>query len=145
MLAVNHNTHPNHAIWEQIGIPSRGKALHAAINKGLPYDVFVHMAQLTGIEKKELAMCLSIAPATLHRRAKAGQFSADESDKLYRFTDVLVAAVDLFEGDHNQAVKWLSSHVKGLGDNRPLDMIATSAGCDAITDMIGRLEHGVFA
>lgn len=145
MLAASTDNNTHCSIWEQVGIPSRGIALHSAIHKGLSYDVFLHMAALTGIEKKELTTSLSIAPATLHRRAKTGQFTSDESDKLYRFTGVLVAAVDLFEGDQKQAVTWLTSNVKGLGGNRPLDMVSTSAGCTAVIDMIGRLEHGVFA
>lgn len=135
----------NYSIWERVGIPSRGIALHCAIHDGLNYDVFLKMANLTGIEKKALAKSLSIAPATLHRRAKAGHFTSDESDRLYRFTDVFVAAVDLFEGDQKQAVSWMTSNIKGLGNKRPLDMLSTSAGCDAVADMIGRLEHGVFA
>jgi putative toxin-antitoxin system antitoxin component (TIGR02293 family) len=145
MLSVSTNNQVDQSIWEQIGIPSRGIALHTAIHTGLPYDVFLHMAALTGIEKKVLAKSLGMAPATLHRRANKGQFSPSESDKLYRFTDVFVAAVDLFEGNHEQAANWLQSNVKGLGEQRPIDMLSTSAGCDAVTDMIGRLEHGVFA
>jgi uncharacterized protein (DUF2384 family) len=35
--------------------------------------------------------------------------------------------------------------VQGLGGARPAEMIATSAGTDAVLDLIGRLEHGVFA
>jgi len=39
----------------------------------------------------------------------------------------------------------MSSNIIGLDNKRPLNMLSTSAGCDAVTDMIGRLEHGVFA
>jgi putative toxin-antitoxin system antitoxin component (TIGR02293 family) len=99
---------------------------------------------LIRIEKKVLAACLSIAPATLHRRAKGGKFTPDESDKLYRFTGVLIAAIALFEGNQGEAIACLLSDIKELGDKKPLDMLSTSAGCDAVIDMIGRLEHGVF-
>lgn len=145
MLALSLNNETNNTLWDKVGIPSRGLALHSAISNGLSYKVFLQMAELTGIDKKDLAACLSIAPATLHRRAKTGQFTSDESDKLYRFTDVLVAAIALFEGNQDEAIIWLQSNIKGLGENRPLDMLSTSAGCDAVIDMIGRLEHGVFA
>lgn len=135
----------NNTLWDKVGIPSRGLALQSAISKGLFFDVFVHMAELTQIDKKTLAASISIAPETLHRRAKTGRFTPDESDKLYRFTKVLVAAIDLFEGDQDEAFTWLQSDIKGLGEKKPIDMISTSAGCDAVIDLIGRIEHGVFA
>lgn len=145
MLALSSNNETNNTLWDKVGIPSRGLALQSAISKGLSYDVFVQMAELTRIDKKTLAACLSIAPATLHRRAKTGKFTPEESDKLYRFTDVLAAAIALFEGNQDEAITWLLSDIKGLGEKKPLDMLSTSAGCDAVIDLIGRLEHGVFA
>jgi putative toxin-antitoxin system antitoxin component (TIGR02293 family) len=145
MIALSSNNETNNTLWGKVGIPSRGLALQSAISKGLSYDVFVQIAELTRIDKKALAACLSIAPATLHRRAKTGQFTPDESDKLYRTIGVLVAATALFEGNQDEAVNWLLSDIQGLGEKRPLDMLSTSAGCDAVIDMIGQLEHGVFA
>ena len=145
MLALSSNNETNNTLWDKVGIPSRGLALQSAISKGLSYDVFVQMARLTRINKKALAACLSIAPATLYRRAKTGQFTPDESDKLYRFTNVLVAAITLFEGNQDEAITWLLSDIKGLGEKKPLDMLSTSAGCDAVIEMIGQLEHSVFA
>jgi putative toxin-antitoxin system antitoxin component (TIGR02293 family) len=102
------------------------------------------LAKITRIDKKELAACLSITTATLHRLAKTGQFTPNESDKLYRFTTVLLRATALFEANQDEAITWLQSNIKGLGDNRPLDMISTRAGCVAVKDIIGRLENGVF-
>jgi putative toxin-antitoxin system antitoxin component (TIGR02293 family) len=145
MLKLGSNQQINKTLWGKIGIPSRGLALHSAINNGLSYDVFLRIAELTRLDKRELAASLSIAPATLHRRAKNGHFTSSESDKLYRFTHVLVAAIDLFEGNYDDAITWLQSDIEGVGGNRPLDMLSTSAGCDAVKDIIGRLEHGVFA
>jgi putative toxin-antitoxin system antitoxin component (TIGR02293 family) len=129
----------------KLGIPSRGLALHFAINNGLSYDIFLHIAELTRLDKRELAASLSIALATLHRRAKSGHFTNSESDNLYRFTHVLVAAIDLFEGNNDDAITWLQSDIEAIGGNRPLDMLSTSAGCDAVKDIIGRQKHGVFA
>jgi putative toxin-antitoxin system antitoxin component (TIGR02293 family) len=145
MLPLGSKSAIQNSVWDKVGIPSRGLALQSAISKGLPYTVFLQIAGLTRIDKKELAACLSISSATLYRRAKAGQFTPAESDKLYRFTGILVACIDLFEGSKDDALIWLQSDIKGLGDNRPVDLISTSAGCDAVIDMIGRLEHGVFA
>lgn len=107
--------------------------------------MFLKIAELTCIDKKELASSLSITPATLYHLAKAERLNKEESDKLYRFTDVLIAATDLFEGSQVEATAWLQSPVKGLRNRRPIDMIATSAGYNGVIGMIKQLEHGVFA
>lgn len=131
--------------WQAVGIPARGAELHEALQGGVDYTVYTQLALIAGLEHQELASFVRIPRATLRRRAKAGRFKIDESDRLYRFAVVLKAATDLFEGDYERARHWLINPVRGLGDRRPVDMIETSAGLNAVLDLIGRLEHGVFA
>lgn len=145
MLAFKPSMQNNETLWTKVGIPSRGLALHNAIKSGLPYHVYTELAAVTKLDKRDIANYVAIAPATLSRRAKAGKFTPEEGDKLYRFTEVLVAANALFENDLQSAISWLNSPVKGLGNKRPLDMLSTSAESEAVLDLIGRLEHGVFA
>ncbi|WP_412776586.1 antitoxin Xre/MbcA/ParS toxin-binding domain-containing protein [Thalassospira lucentensis] len=133
------------AFWKAVGIPARGPALHEALQQGIPYATYGKLASAAGLDRKELAKYVVIPMATLQRRAKLGRFKVDESDKLYRFAEVLNAATNLFEGDRDRARQWLLSPVQGLGGACPAEMIATSAGTDAVLDLIGRLEHGVFA
>ena len=57
---------------------------------------------------------------------------------------VLDAAVDYF-GSKEEAWTWLQAPVRGLGNVAPVDLIATETGALEVTDLIGRLEHGVFA
>lgn len=131
--------------WKAVGIPPRGAKLHQALRAGIPYAVYGKLASEAGLERKELARYVVIAPATLRRRAAAGRFKMDESDRLFRFAEVLKAATDLFEGDKARARRWLLSPVRGLGGRCPVDMLATSGESNAVLDLIGRLEHGVFA
>lgn len=103
MAELSSETERHNTLWERVVISARGAAFQLAIESGFSYKVFVKMSELTHIDKTELASCLSIAPATLLRRAKAGQINTEESDKLYRFTDVLVATTDLFESNQDEA------------------------------------------
>ncbi|RJG42454.1 type II RES/Xre toxin-antitoxin system antitoxin [Motilimonas pumila] len=131
--------------WREIGVPARGEKLYQALHQGLPFSVYNQLSALSGLDKKELAKVTVIAPATLQRRAKSGHFNQVESDRLYRFAELLKAAIDLFEGNSEQAKLWLTQPVRGLGQRRPIDMLATSAETEAVMSLIGRLEHGVFA
>ena len=107
--------------------------------------MFVEAIEMTGLKQYEFVACLGISPATLNRRAKLGKFTSSESDNIYRFISVYVAIVELFEGDLQYALNWMKAECKGLGNNKPLALLSTSAGCKAVTEMVGRLEFGVFA
>ena len=119
--------------------------MHGELHGGFSYEVYNNLAALSGLSKKELAKVAVIAPATLQRRARAGKFNRDESDRLYRFAKILKAATDLFEGDMETARMWLRKPARGLGNRKPVDMLATSAETETVMELIGRLEHGVFA
>ena len=136
-------TTPN--LWQQLGIAERGPKLYQALHEGFSYSVFDKLAAVSTLDKKQLAQVCQLAPATLARRAKIGKFTQDESDRLFRFATVLVAASALFNDNMTATKRWLTEPVYGLGDKMPLAMLATSAETQAILDLIGRLEHGVFA
>lgn len=138
--ALNHKD-----IWSEVGIPERGESLFEGLQSGFDYQVFPKVAKVAGLDQKELAIYVSIPPATLSRRSKAGSFKQEESDRLYRFTEVLSKAIELFEGDMPSAQHWVKNPVKGLGDKSPFEMLNTTAGTEAVLDLIGRLEHGVFS
>jgi len=131
--------------WHEVGIPARGVKLYDALNRGLPFKVYCDIARVTGLEKADVARATVIAKATLQRRAKLGRFTKEESDRLYRLSEVFNAVVDLFENDRKAAKQWLNNPIKGLGNKRPIEMLSTGAEAEAVLNLIGRLEHGVFS
>ena len=133
------------SVWELTGIPERGVKLHEAINQGLPFEVYHRLAEISHMDKSEIARILHLAPATLQRRAKQKKFNVEEGDKIFRLTEMIHAATELFEGDIEKANAWLQNPVRGIGGKRPVDMVVTSAQTKDVLDLIGRLEHGVFA
>jgi len=131
--------------WQQIGIPSRGPKLYKVLHEGLPFSIYGKLAKISGLERTELACAAVIASATLQRRSKSGKFNTDESDRLYRFAKVFKAALDLFEGEQKTTTNWLKGRVHGLGNKAPIEMLSTAAETEAVLNLIGQLEHGVFA
>ncbi|MCV6626590.1 MAG: DUF2384 domain-containing protein, partial [Cellvibrionaceae bacterium] len=129
--------------WRRLGLPGRGPRLFTLLEKGFSYRVYDDLAQQAGLEKQQLAEVLSISPATLARRAKAGQFSTAESDRLYRLAEIFKTAIDLFDGDEARARSWFARPNKGLGDKSPLQMMRSATEAEAVDELIGRLEHGV--
>lgn len=41
-------------IWHLIGMPARGAKLHDALHKSLSFSVYGKLAELSGLEKKDL-------------------------------------------------------------------------------------------
>jgi putative toxin-antitoxin system antitoxin component (TIGR02293 family) len=132
-------------IWSEVGLPSRGQALHVAVAEGIATAVYASLAKAMSSDTQELSKLLFISATTAHRREKVGRFNTSESDKIVRATKVFVSSVGLFEGDRKSANKWMRTPVKGLGGKAPIEMLGTSVESEAVLDLIGRLEHGVFA
>ena len=131
--------------WEQLGVPRRGPRLFEELEAGFHYRFFDLLAELSGLQKRQLSMLLAISPATLARRAKAKRFTPAESDRLFRFAEILKAAIDLFEGDQTRARRWMISPCAGLNGKAPVEMLRSATQSGAVEDLIGQMEHGVIA
>lgn len=131
--------------FEVTGIPQRGRVLLTEINKGFSYSKLELVSKSSGFSTPEVSSIIGLTKNTRSRRKKVNKLSSDESDKLYRFTEVFQAALDLFEGDSEAAHAWMKSPVVGLGEEAPVSLLRTSAGSEMVLDLIGRLEHGVFS
>lgn len=66
------------------------------------------------------------------------------SERKRRYETALAAATELFEGSRPSAERWLRCYVRGLGA-KPIELLDSDEGLEAVLNMIGRLEHGVFS
>lgn len=136
------STRPN--IWSELGLPSRGQALSQAVKDGVEISVLEQLAALMCVEPSKLAQHLAISASTFRRRMVQGRLSGNESDRLVRAISVLDAAMNVFEGDVGAAGAWMNAPAKGLAGT-PLSLLGTSVGTGIVLDLLGQLEHGVFA
>jgi putative toxin-antitoxin system antitoxin component (TIGR02293 family) len=114
------------------------------INAGLPYRAFEKLQSELGVTSKELAKIVQVAPRTLTRRKTARRFQPDESDRILRASRVYDRALDLFDGDREEAQTWLTSPRQTFNGGSPLEFAITEVGAREVEDLIGRLERGVF-
>lgn len=136
---------PPNGVFVYLSLPSRGQALHNAVRNGLDVRVLRDLAVLMDSNIRQVADCLDISRTTLYRRLKLGRFSSKESDAIVRMAEVLEAAVQLFDDDSDQAIRWMRSSIKGLDNKSPLDSLQTNVESQAVIELIHRLEHGVFS
>jgi putative toxin-antitoxin system antitoxin component (TIGR02293 family) len=114
------------------------------MDKGFPYAAITRFEKSSGLPLGTVARLIQIPPRTLIRRRAKGRLDPVESERLLRIAGVFENALALFEGDVDEARRWLTSPNEDFAGQTPLEFARTDIGAQEVNDMIGRLEHGVF-
>ncbi len=114
------------------------------VRDGLPFMAFDFLRERLGVTEERLGELLEISRATLHRRKKAGHLEKAESDRLARFQRIYQHAAAVF-ADAEAARSWLGAPALAFNWETPLDYADTELGAQAVDQVLGRIEHGVFS
>jgi putative toxin-antitoxin system antitoxin component (TIGR02293 family) len=126
-----------------LGATSR-LSLIEILRSGFHYKTVEAVQETLQIPLSDFGKIINIAPRTLSRRKKEGKLHTDESERLYRVAVLLERATEVLENKAT-AVHWLKSPKKSLGGKTPLDFADTEVGIEEVKELLGRIEHGVFA
>lgn len=136
--------HSSSKLFSELGMLSKRRPnLIKNIETGFSIDAVDKLVDELEVTQSELLGITSIRPATFTRRRYSRKLNSLESDRIYRIAQVYRLAVQLFEGNKNNARKWLKEPAKALGGESPLNHLKTEAGADEVQQLIERLEHGV--
>lgn len=130
-----------------LSLPKQPVDAHKRILAGFSSDIVAKLSSEIHIDERVLCQWVSISRANYHRKNKEEKkvLSVAHSVKIYTLVKVLDAAISLFDGDISVVIKWLNSPARALGGERPLQMLSTPTGVEAVLDLIGRIEHGVIS
>lgn len=115
------------------------------VEAGFSYETFERFQRNVDFPLEVLAQLVQIKVRTLARRRESGRLTSEESDRLLRVSRVFGKALSLFDGDLEAARSWLSTPAPALGNRTPQDVSTTEVGAREVENLVGRLEHGVFA
>lgn len=128
-----------------LGIKVRRQSeLVGKVKDGFRFEHLLQLEKQSGLTRERIAQFAAIPPRTLARRQRQGQLSPEESDRLLRSARIFEMVIDLFEGDGDEARRWLLAPSAALGGASPLEFTSTEVGAREVENLIGRLEHGVF-
>lgn len=123
---------------------------HDLLASGLPASVLAHLvrqvALLSGTHD-ELERAIGISVRTYQRRKKSdadSRLSPEQSGRAWKFAEILGRATDIF-GSQAEAEAWMQRPAIGLNQRRPIDLLGTPAGVEALEDHLTRLEYGVYS
>jgi putative toxin-antitoxin system antitoxin component (TIGR02293 family) len=114
------------------------------VREGLPYAALEAIGAHLHLSVEATAKSLGLSARTLARRKEAGQLDAVESERVVRLAEVAARAADVFGSDES-ARTWLDEPNRALGGAKPLAMLDTDMGAEAVRDVLGRIEYGVFS
>jgi putative toxin-antitoxin system antitoxin component (TIGR02293 family) len=120
-----------------------GEDLASLVDKRLPATVVKALVR-GGLSDAEVYQLIVPRRTLAHRIAKHQPLSKDESDKAVRVARITAMAEQVF-GEPERAWRWLRKSKRRFGGKTPVEMLATEAGARLVEEMIGQIEHGIFA
>jgi putative toxin-antitoxin system antitoxin component (TIGR02293 family) len=124
--------------------PIDSAGLFRAVERGLSYAALERFRRNTSLPVELILALVDIPRRTLTRRKRTGRLRPGESDRLVRAARVFGRALQLFEGDRDAALEWLTSSQRALGGAVPIDLVTREVGARDVEQLIGRLEYGVY-
>ncbi|HKA20678.1 MAG TPA: antitoxin Xre/MbcA/ParS toxin-binding domain-containing protein [Blastocatellia bacterium] len=116
--------------------------LITAVRRGLRVSAVDAVIEELDAPRTEVLPTLGLARRTIERRKHQGRLLPAESERVYRLAKILAFAESVL-GDKQKARRWLSTPNRALGNASPLSLLESEAGADEVTNVLGRIEHGV--
>jgi putative toxin-antitoxin system antitoxin component (TIGR02293 family) len=118
--------------------------LITAVQRGLRVSAIDAVSEGLDVSRAEMLPRLRIARRTMERRKQTGRLLPAESERVYRLAKILAFAESVL-GSKEKARHWLSAPNRALGNVAPLSLVETEAGADEVTNILGRIEYGIYS
>ena len=122
--------------------------VHDRLLRGLPASALLALADRLKVLRLDEALgsAIGMSERTFQRWKKHPPdqpLSPEVSSRLWKFAEVLNRACEVFS-TQEAAEDWMRRPALALDGRRPVDLLATQAGVEAVEELIGRLKYGVF-
>jgi putative toxin-antitoxin system antitoxin component (TIGR02293 family) len=131
-------------VWSNLvdgEVLSSVEALRATIKEGISKSAFERLADMIDISQEELAMVIGVKMRTLARRQ---HLVRDEAERLLRVANAFQETIEAMK-ELDASREWFKSPQRALGEHTPLEYCDTEMGAQEVTDLLGRIRHGVFS
>ncbi|MEL6866129.1 MAG: antitoxin Xre/MbcA/ParS toxin-binding domain-containing protein [Bacteroidota bacterium] len=112
--------------------------------KGLSFKQLKEILKFANISLKQLASMISISERQLTRYTDDKILKTDISAHLILITELYRFGYEVFE-DQIKFQTWMNSEIRGLGYQKPINLLDTPFGIQDVKNELGRLEHGVYS
>lgn len=116
-------------------------AIRSTLGHGFDKKAFTRLKHVLNTSGEELSRVVRISDRTIARREV---FEPDESERILRVASAFHRAIEVL-GSLEKARRWFSSPKRALGNKTPMEFCDTDLGAEEVTNLLGRIEHGVFS
>ncbi len=127
-----------------LGHLNKAEDLREAVRAGLPLVALHSLQQSLQLSREGLSHMLSMPERTLARRQKQARLTAEESDRLIRAARVMAHAIQVL-GSRDKAAHWLRTPNRALDGGAPLSLLDTDIGAQQVSEVLGRIEYGIYS
>jgi putative toxin-antitoxin system antitoxin component (TIGR02293 family) len=121
--------------------------VHDLILGGLPAAALEHLAASAGpiiASDAAIEAVVGVSTRTFQRRMRdRAALSPEQGGRVWKFAEILGRARAIL-GSAEAADTWLKAPAIGLDQRRPIDLLATPVGVQAVEDYLTRIEYGVY-
>lgn len=104
-------------------------------------------AERLGVTDRQLAQIIGVSEATISRLWR-NEAVLEDGTKPFQMAVVFVRIFRSLDaitgGDEGVARAWLTKPAIGLSNCKPIDLLQTTAGAEAVEEYLTRLEYGVY-
>lgn len=116
----------------------------AASIKGIPKLAVENLANILKIPMKDMASLLNLSYKTLARKRKTDVLNTVVSSLSIEIANTVAKGLSVFE-DEAKFNRWLRKENKALNGQKPFDVLNTPTGIKLVSQIIGRIEEGVYS
>src|SRR6266436_4442268 len=117
------------------GSGSRRINLIDEVERGLPTKSYSIIAEALDLTPDEEDRLLQVSLRTRARWKQRKRLDPAVSDRVARLARILALAEEVLE-DRSHAVGWLREPSESLGGRRPLEVLATDAGAEKVSNLL---------
>lgn len=125
-----------------------GVTAHDTVTKGLTGRALIRNWESTkgSLPTDAFLRAIGVSPRTAQRiKADPNKLlDTRTTDGIYRLESVRALAEEVL-GSVDAATEWLNSEAMGLEFRKPIDLISTSPGLEAVKTLLHRMKFGVYA
>lgn len=114
---------------------SRNGVLKQAVN---------NMAAKFGITQEKICELLHMSARNFQRIKENSPLDIYTSEQTIEMATVYAKAYTVFS-DEDAIKHWFQAPNYALGNQKPIDLLDTSFGVKMVTDVLGRIEHGIYS
>jgi putative toxin-antitoxin system antitoxin component (TIGR02293 family) len=114
------------------------------VEAGVSVTTMASFVASSGLQLNEMYDVVIPARTLKHRRARKESLTRDESDKLARLIRIYDQAVRVL-GEKEKALHWLRKPLRRFTGRSALQMLRTEFGARMVEEVLGQIDHGMFA